>query len=494
MSLLQRAFLYNIRKKGKSSILFLILFLMALTVLVGLAIYRGTNQGIQKLRESMGGSFKTEAIYSKDDLSVWQSSPQGGSMRYIGPKVDEKLMKEIMSFDGIEKYNAVYSWELYADDLELFDGLFVYANKIAQEKESGSEMWEKISSFIGNSRTEENDYFRTGAFELVDGTHIGEGDLYKVLISEKLAKYNKLKLGDSFTVSLREGTGSQKDNPYKLLCPPFDLQIAGIFKVNSGLGASEMVPESSISDNIMFTSIDFSEKIVSYLEENNPAYDYCTFFVEDPKELLDIIDRVKEKEIVSTRYFSIQEDDATYQASAGPLKNINRILYIFIGTVLGTCSILLFLILTMWIKGRTRETGILFSIGITKKNIISQYILECMMIAILAFSLSFVISNNLAYRVGNFALDKLSPKQVDTIKQVTKEDITSEYGQAQVMDQKEVLKPETGSNTPESLDIKVEVGEFFVSVFIVTGLICGSVYWSVSKELRRNPKDILGNH
>lgn len=485
--------MYNIRKIGKSSILFLILFVMSLTVLIGLSINKEAKRGIRRLRESMGGSFKIEALYSRDDLSVWQASPQGGAMRYIGPKVDDQMIKILMSVNGIKKYNAVYAWELYADDLKLFDGLFVYANKIAEEKEPGSEMWEKITSFVGNSNTEDNDYFRTGSFTLIKGNHVGEGDLYKVLISENLANYNGLKLGDKFTVSLRVGTGSQDDNPYKLLCPPFDLEVAGIFKVNNGLGASEMVPESSISDNIIFTSIDFSKKIASYMENNGSAYDSCTFFVKDPKELMTIIKNVKAEGIASSRYFTVQEDDSTYQASAEPLKNISRIFYVLIGMVVCTCGILLFLILAMWMKGRVKEIGILFSVGIGKRIIIIQYILECIMVAILAFALSFFVSQVIVNQVGNYTLQRLTPRQENGIKTVTKEDITSKYDESQ-LDQQEILNVKAGVKTPENLEIKVGVEEFLTTMLIGLGMISSSVFWSVSNELKRNPKDILSNH
>ena len=55
--------------------------------------------------------------------------------------------------------------------------------------------------------------------------------------------------------------------------------------------------------------------------------------------------------------------------------------------------IVLSLILTLWGKERIHETGVFLSIGIKKSSILGQYLIEVLMIAILAFTLSFVTSN-----------------------------------------------------------------------------------------------------
>ena len=48
--------------------------------------------------------------------------------------------------------------------------------------------------------------------------------------------------------------------------------------------------------------------------------------------------------------------------------------------------------LAFWIQGRVHETGILLSIGVSKFNIISQYIIELLLISILAFGGSYFSS------------------------------------------------------------------------------------------------------
>ncbi|RDU22486.1 ABC transporter permease [Anaerosacchariphilus polymeriproducens] len=488
MNSFQRAVLYNIRKIRKNLIFFCILLFMTITVLIGLSIYLATNHEIETLRETIGGSFKIEAVYNKEDPSVWEIRQEDGTMQYTGPQVDDELIEKVTKIEGIKFYNAVFTWELYTDDLELFHGLFTYVNQIEEEKERGAEMLEKTTSFIGNTNTENSSYFRNGSFDLVEGTHIREGDLYKVLISKNLAEYNNLKIGDAFTVSLRESTGSKEDNPYKLKCPPFDMEIAGIFEVKSGIAESEMVPETSISDNLIFTTIDFSKKVLFYLNEKKCPYDNCTFFVKDPKELITVIDEVKLKNIVKMNYFTIQEDDSMYKESVAPLKVMKTLLAIFVGIIMGACSLLLFIILNIRVKGRTRETGIMLSLGISFKSITYQYIFECIIIALFAFLLSFAVSKGIASQIGNYVLEKVTPKQEDTLKKITKEDAI--HNQAQELTE-DMLNVKASVKTPDYLLIKVGVGEFLIVILVEIIIICLSVSWEILKLFRKNPKEIL---
>ena len=59
------------------------------------------------------------------------------------------------------------------------------------------------------------------------------------------------------------------------------------------------------------------------------------------------------------------------------------IVWLIFGCIVVSVCILI-LILSMWIKQRKYETGILLSIGITKGKIVFQYIVEVLLIAVVA--------------------------------------------------------------------------------------------------------------
>lgn len=58
------------------------------------------------------------------------------------------------------------------------------------------------------------------------------------------------------------------------------------------------------------------------------------------------------------------------------------------------------LILSMWLKGRIRETGILLAAGISRASILFQHILEVGMIAVISFPPSYLFSQAIASGIG----------------------------------------------------------------------------------------------
>lgn len=65
MNCIKRGWLYTTRKKGKSFLLFCILFLIAVFVLSALAIDKASSLAQDNLRKSLGGEFTIGYDYSE---------------------------------------------------------------------------------------------------------------------------------------------------------------------------------------------------------------------------------------------------------------------------------------------------------------------------------------------------------------------------------------------------------------------------------------------
>ena len=84
MNLWKRALLYTMRKKGKTVILFLVLFVMSTFVLTGLAIRSAADRSAGELRKSVGGSIKLKSsgslfIFGHDFANSASISPMASS-------------------------------------------------------------------------------------------------------------------------------------------------------------------------------------------------------------------------------------------------------------------------------------------------------------------------------------------------------------------------------------------------------------------------------
>ncbi len=83
MSTLKRAFLYTMRKKTKTFILFLVLVTISTFILTGLSIYKATNDSALSLRQSVGGSIRLELDKSNNKNWRYQQAAGGMLVQYF---------------------------------------------------------------------------------------------------------------------------------------------------------------------------------------------------------------------------------------------------------------------------------------------------------------------------------------------------------------------------------------------------------------------------
>lgn len=99
--------------------------------------------------------------------------------------------------------------------------------------------------------------FRTGALTISEGRNILEGDRFKVVISEWLAKENGLSVGDTITILMKEGNFKiYTETPMKTWGKPIRLEIVGLFHMNFRQASSKYTPESNYMENIIYSDIE----------------------------------------------------------------------------------------------------------------------------------------------------------------------------------------------------------------------------------------------
>ena len=142
--------------------------------------------------------------------------------------------------------------------------------------------------------------------------------------------------------------------------------------------------------------------LVAY--ENGPAiqgFNELTVSVDDPQNMEEIISTEKKIASVDWKGFSFLIDNEDYENAASSLEQLSELVSIILIVALIVSIAILSLILTMWARTRIHETGVLLSVGISKMSILGQYIAEVLLIAVLAFSLSYFSANAIAGQMGN---------------------------------------------------------------------------------------------
>ncbi len=458
MNTLKRAVLYIGRKRGRTLTIFLILLILSTLAITGGAILQATQDAALSLRQSIGGSIKLELDKSNSKNWTYQQGVGGMLVGYTGTPITDADIEKVMSVKGIRSYNGVGDGSVFAMDFSFISG-FSFG--------PGSD----YSRLPSVSNSEYFNYFRRGAFKLIEGRHITPEDDHVVLISTALAKRNGLKLGDTITVQCCYDAGGY---------PNVSLKVVGIYEA---LDDGEFHTTSTDKRNRLIIDHKAMQEIMMHdaIQYDNGV----EFFVDDPKDIDKIAAQIQQLDL-DWSCFKLTIDNTAYEAVASSLTAMqNMVTGLIIGLVL-VSIIVLSLILSMWIKQRTHEAGILLSIGISKSKIISQYVVEMLLIAIVAFGLSYFSGSAIAQGTSDLIFNQVAETQ-PVIQPETPDDgteyldITGEY------------IPYDLSNVAKVESVPVEVTtQILLLVYLIGTInIVVSVVLSSAKIIRMKPKQIL---
>ena len=458
MSTLKRAFLYTMRKKTKTLILFLVLVTISTFILTGLSIYKAADDSALSLRQSVGGSIRLEL--DENNRKNWQYQQAAGGMLvdYVGAPITDEDIQKIMSIDGIKAYNGLGDGSVFAKDFSFISGFSFGA---------GSD----YSRLPSVTDSEYFNFFTRKAFQLVEGRHIKEGDDHVVLISTAIAEKNALKLGDTITVQCCYDSGNY---------PDVSLTIIGIYAYEAD---NEFNTTSTDKRNRLIIDHKAMQEI---MQRDVIQYDNgVDFYVDDPREMERIASQIKALDL-DWDSFTLTMDNSAYEAVASPLTAMqNLIIWLIVGCVAVSVGILV-LILSMWIKQRRHETGILLSVGISKSRILLQYTVEVLMIAIVAFGLSFFTSNLISQGVSDLIFHQVSESQ--PLPEIELPDDGTEY-----LDITGQYIPYDTSNVETLESVQVTVSPDYLLYIYIFGtlLIAFSVSAASISVIQMKPKKIL---
>ncbi|MGI6069474.1 MAG: ABC transporter permease [Blautia sp.] len=413
MSFVKRAVLYLKRKKSRSLLLLAIIFAASSFILSGLALRTGALTETKNVEKTLGSSFILKINSNDPENKELVTTDTYSFEAYTGKYISKDMVHEINSIDGVTNY-MINTHTAVWTNLELRPGLWADSyNNPSPSYPSLEEVHIRTQEtlILPCTSSELHENFRTGAFSLIEGNAIKENDHHTAMISNRLAKRNNVKIGDTLKIEIKEGMYQSSDTPAKTWGEPVELNIVGIFSVNFEQEPSLYTPESEYAENLIYTDWDTGVQMKSYIKSGAIMEEYgeVTFFVNDPTEMNTIINQVKAMEEFNEKYFVIEQDDTAYRSTAKALNQLNILATILIlaGTV--GCIAILVLVLNMWTKNRKKEIGILLSTGTSKREVILQLGLECMMVTIVALILTIALSGRLTGTLCSFAEDMAFP-------------------------------------------------------------------------------------
>lgn len=367
MRIFKHALLSLLRKPTKAVMIFCILVLVFGLVFTGIIIQKSLKESKDFVRIQLGATVQYVPDYNKamlDELPYEEYDQMALSTvaaEEIGKDSRVKEVYYIKNGYGIGK--NLKTGNNYGEDVNI-----TYDTSI----EGGDPNFPvEIYLNIFGINTEKSIEFDNESLKLTKGSFFTQQQLTNgenvCLISAELATANGFSVGDMLNVT----------NSMDYESAPIELQIIGIYE-----GA-----KMGMADTI-FTPMITTEQFM-YSEEVD-VITSIYFLLKDPLDIPAFVTDNSNK--LPSEYTKLTANDSEYKQLTKPLDLMEIITSILIWVIFGAGALIVLSIVTIFVRDRKFEIGLLLASGESKLRIIFQFIIEILIIAIIAFGVSAGVS------------------------------------------------------------------------------------------------------
>lgn len=454
--MIKNALAYVTRKSLKSLIILLVVLSMSTLSLISLSIKDATNKASEETFGNITNSFSMEI-----NRQVNPGTPRGaGNVK----GEDIKKISDSEEIDGyVKRINSV---------ADLVDNDIIETEEtLSNQSEERAKKFKRTVMLTGVNDSSKETKFVSGAFTLVEGSHLENKDKNKILMHTDLAKKNNLKIGDKIKIKSNLFDADNEKGADETV----EVEIKGLFDGHNQGGVSAA---QELYENTLITDIDTAAKVYGNTEDT-AVYQDATFFVKGDKNLDKVIKNLGNLDI-NWKEYNLIKSSSNYPMLQQSISGIYGIANkLFIGSIV-FAGIVVALLLFLWMNARKKEIAVFLSLGISKAQIFGQFVTELIFISIPAFIGSYFLANYTGKIMGNKILNKVTG---DIAKQVSKQAQSSQLGGGAEVD---------GFNkTLTSLDINISPKSLIYVIIFMSVVLLISLFLSSYGILKKKPKELL---
>lgn len=463
------------RRKGKTVLLLLMIFIISVFLFAGWACKSASIQTQNESRQAIGASFRLEENEANrhermEKLSRQMGGRNGSAQGYHQKQLasgewitwtdnffETLLMQDIVRIaevEGIEEYNiTTANTVVHPVNFERIED---------QDVDQSSD--QQGVSLRGNLRMDLDFDVWKGNIEVKEGRMITSEDADVCVVSREIADLNGLQTGDY--LAFQNWKDKENAQVYKA-------EVIGIFDSVNGI-TPIMYGDSYRSENIIFTDLSFPEKTEG--NEGNPLYQYATFVVGNVKEYEAVKRRVQSVDIEWERYDFLDNTGMsdTMAKNFGQLEKMSAwiLVLVCISGVVLICLVFLF-----WFKGRVHEIGVYLSLGRAKSDIVIQIMLEGILVGSAAFLLATAASPMVSKGIAGYLVDYQVQQQTED----------------EQLNANKVLSGSLEHDETKIVGVTVEISGDVIrlSGLSVLGIIVLAIALSCISIMAQKPKEIL---
>lgn len=478
------------RTKGKSLILFAVIFVLGNVIAGAIAIQQSTTNVEKKMKQQLGATVSAEP-----DLNELLKQSENGDSQSMtqAQSLKEEAIKKIGASPYVKEYDYSYLAYLNVNKFK------IYEMKQQENMEVSSPY--KTMILKGSNSTEPMD-FKNKKVKLVDGRMLTKEELKgkkpMALISKKVADENGLSVGDQMvldTVTLQpkdDGTMDSQDSTEHAV------KIVGLFepiklekKKKEGQNGQDALNQQ-ITETDMYNTAFVSNGLVreiNKIEMSNMSSDLKDNLVEEVSPIFTLKSpedvaafKAEIKPLLPEGYKAVASTDEFDKVGAS-VKRLSKISgYVVILAVLASLLIIS-LVVVLFMKDRRHEWGIYLSLGEHRKNIMKQVVVELLVISIAALLISLVSGNVLGKMVSE---SLIAGDTMDEVAQNVGSQVVSMGGATSVLGS-------SLSNEDVMNNYEVRFSMTYIVTFMIAGIgtILSAAILPLTYVMRLNPKKIM---
>lgn len=390
MDFIRRACISIWAKKGKSLLMLILLFVLCSLVFAGFAIQSATEKSADIARKKLGGDVTLNLNMDKL-MKDMEAGKQPGEIPPL--KLEEikkvKDLEQVASYQYLVDASAakVDKGPVKSEKKEDADG-----GGNSMTVAGGADGQTQMPDFMlsGTNNTDGLSTFKKGKEKIVSGKGITNKDKGNLAVIEKrFADQNKLKVGDTFKLKEMETN------------KPIEFTVHGIYTSNQATGSQQFPVDFMEPANKIYMPVDAAMPF-----SHNGSLTSATYTMTDP-QLINAFKKAASKvSEVDKDFYRWDANDEAYKKMITPIQNVASFANIIVVITALAGGLILALLVLLSIRERRFEMGVLLSLGENKAKLIGQFLVEVIIIGMIAFSVACITSQPIGQAVTNQMLAK----------------------------------------------------------------------------------------
>lgn len=421
MYILKNAYKSIARTKGRNILIGIVICIIGVACTLGLAI----NSASQEIVKSQKESSEVSATFSVDREALRKNMTTIGT-RITVESISSDKIEEYAKSEHVKELRIRSNIGLNSSSITAASSDSFFEKNVKEDDSSAENRPIRMEFGKNPNSSVRSDFQLTGyntssaMSEFVSGTYkIKSGaivdvtsDTYECVINSELAEENSLIIGSKITFT----------NPNKV-AETYEFVVKGIYEDTTK--SDETANIFSNSANTIIITGKSVDKIVK-----NSELDDTTKLVANtvPTIILEGVDSVDEftKEVTTKGLpanYVLSTNEDTVSEALKPMQNLTNFTKIFLILVLVIGAVILVILNMINIRERKYEIGVLRAIGMKKTFVLSQFVIELLIVTIIAISIGTAIGSALSVPAANYMLKN----EIATAKEQS-ETIDSNFG------------------------------------------------------------------